>query len=188
MVPRSGLPLARDKSPLGLPRRWSVLLPELFFNGWPASFIPVCDGGFIALRCSLDGMPVDSILPRAAGDLHDHDATARAIRPSDHLGNTPCSPDVSAEAISLGPKRSKLRYLCFLLLCQARLHSVRRMRVKRLHSLLSPSFEPMADRSFAHSPSAAAVSFCFHPCSFKLQARLRRSSRQSANRRCSHAS
>src|SRR6266571_3753436 len=32
------------------------------------------------------------------------------------------------------------------------------------------------------------MSFCFHPCSFRFQARLRRSSRQSADRRCSHTS
>ena len=187
MVPRYVLPLARDKSPLRLPRRWSVLLPELFFNGWPASFIPVGDGGFIALRCSLDGLlSTPSCLAQQATYMIT--MILHTECPSDHLGNTPCSPDVSAEAIRLGPKRSKLRYLYFLLLCQARLHSVRRMRVKRLHSLLSPSFEPLADRSFAHSPSAAAISFCFHPCSFKLQARLRRSSRQSAARWCSHAS
>src|SRR6266566_5156480 len=30
------------------------------------------------------------------------------------------------------------------------------------------------------TPRATAMSFCFQPCSFKLQARLRRSSRQSA--------
>jgi hypothetical protein len=86
--------------------------------------------------------------------------------PSDHLGSTPCSPDVSAEAIRLGPFREKLRYLCFLLLCQARLHSVRRMRVKRLHSLLSPSFEPLADRSFAHSQGGCDI-FLFPPLFFQ---------------------
>jgi hypothetical protein len=43
-----------------------------------------------------------------------------------------------------------------------------------------PRQEPVADGSFAHTPSATAISFCFQPCSFKLQARLRRSSRQSA--------
>src|SRR6266487_5817328 len=38
------------------------------------------------------------------------------------------------------------------------------------------------------TPKATAMSFCFHPCSFRFQARLRRSSRQSADRRCSHTS
>jgi hypothetical protein len=100
--------------------------------------------------------------------------------PPDHLGNTPCCPDVSTKAIRLGPFREKLRYLRFLIFGQTRLHSLRRMRVQCFHSLLSPSFKPLADSSFAHSPSATAISFCFHFCSFKLQARLRRSSRHSA--------
>jgi hypothetical protein len=100
--------------------------------------------------------------------------------PPDHLGNTLGSPDISTEAIHLGPFREKLRNLRFLLLGQTRLHSLRRMRGQSCHSLLPPSSEPLADGSFARSPSATAMFFCFHPCSFKLQARLRRSSRQSA--------
>ncbi len=44
----------------------------------------------------------------------------------------------------------------------------------------SPSFEPLTDSSFVYSPSASAMSFCLQPYSFRVQARLRRSSRQSA--------
>ncbi len=48
------------------------------------------------------------------------------------------------------------------------------------HSSCSPSFEPLTDGSFSYSPSASAMPFCLQPCSFRVQARLRRSSCQSA--------
>src|SRR6266699_6227796 len=86
--------------------------------------------------------------------------------PPDHLGNPPCCPDVSAEAIRLGPFREKLRNLHFLLLGQTRLHSLRRMRGQSLHSLLPPSFEPLADGSFARSQGHCDV-LLFPPVFFQ---------------------
>jgi len=77
--------------------------------------------------------------------------------PPDHLGNTLGSPDISTEAIHLGPFREKLRNLRFLLLGQTRLHSLRRMRGQSCHSLLPPSSEPLADGSFARSQSYCDV-------------------------------
>jgi hypothetical protein len=62
VVPRSARPSATDKSPLRLPRRSSVLPPRLFFERGPAPLIPVCDGGFIPLGCSLN-----RVLPTPTG-------------------------------------------------------------------------------------------------------------------------
>src|SRR5260221_14179422 len=55
-----------------------------------------------------------------------------------------------------------------------------RMSAQGFHSSCSPSFEPLTDGSFSYSPSASAMPFCLQPCSFRVQARLRRSSCQSA--------
>src|SRR6266702_714554 len=86
--------------------------------------------------------------------------------PPDHLGNPPCCPDVSAEAIRLGPFREKLRNLTFLLLGQARLHYLRRMRGQSLHSLLPPAFVPLAD-GFPGRPQGHCDALLF-PAAFYL--------------------
>jgi hypothetical protein len=62
------------------------------------------------------------------------------------------------------------------------------MRFEGFFASFSPSFDESRLTAPSLTPNATAISFCCQPSSFNFHARFRRSSRQSAARRCSHAS
>ncbi len=75
----------------------------------------------------------------------------------DHLGDPLGRPHLSAKAKRLRASRQHLWQLGHLLSTQLRLRAWRGMTTQRLDSLSSPSFEPLAHRSFAYSQSLGNV-------------------------------
>src|SRR6185312_5737964 len=52
--PRCAPPWAADKSPIGLPKRWSAFPRRPFFECWPPLGLPGSNRVLVALRGSLD--------------------------------------------------------------------------------------------------------------------------------------
>src|SRR5947209_7396052 len=93
-------PAATDKSPLRLPRQWYTLPLPLFFNGWPALFIPLFDGLLISLSGSLNWL---LSAPACFAQQSSHVVTmiTNLKHLKDHLTHALCCPHIPLKAIRL---------------------------------------------------------------------------------------
>ena len=108
------------------------------------------DGCLIALGRPLDGL-LDTVLDGSQDAATMRRMVADAEDALDHLGDPLGGPDLPAIAKRLRSLCQHCWQLGRLLSTQLRLGARRRMTTQRLDSLRPDSFEPLADRSFAHS-------------------------------------
>ncbi len=176
---RSVQPLVTDKNRLHRQRLWSVSRVPLFFELRPVMRFPALNRWFIALAGSYDRFlqtetHLADQIPTMIGMI------AHAEFALDSHGQPPTRPGVSIKAIRSCSFRQHT-WEAGLLFCGetgaapfagwALRPSAPPSRPLFIHWLMAPSV----------TPSATAMSFCFHPACLSSQARLRLSSRQSAN-------